>query len=107
MTRTACSASKAAVASFAESWALNLGKYNICCNAIAPGPVETSCLSKNNPPGSAIRQQKLDKIPLGRFGRPEDVAGMVAFSVSDEATFITGQTLLCLWRIETLGSVPV
>ena len=105
-TRTAYSASKAAVASFARTWALELGKYNICCNAIAPGPVETELFVKNNPPGSAIRQQKLDKIPLGRFGRPEDVAGMVAFLMSDEATFITGQTLYVCGG-SSLGSVPV
>ena len=105
-TRTAYSASKAAVASFAKTWALELGKYNICCNAIAPGPVETELFVKNNPPGSAIRQQKLDKIPLGRFGRPEDVANMVAFLMSEEASFITGQTLYVCGG-SSLGSVPI
>ena len=105
-TRTAYSASKAAVSSFARTWALELGKYNICCNAVAPGPVETALFSKNNPPGSAIREQKLTKIPLGRFGRPEDVAGTVAFLMSDEATFITGQTLYVCGG-SSLGSVPV
>ena len=105
-TRTAYSASKAAVASFAKTWALELGKYNICCNAIAPGPVETELFFKNNPPGSAIRQQKLDKIPLGRFGRPEDVANMVAFLMSEEASFITGQTLYVCGG-SSLGSVPI
>jgi len=105
-TRTAYSASKAAVASFARTWALELGKYNVCCNAIAPGAIETELFVKNNPQGSAIRQKKLDKIPLGRFGRPEDVAGMVAFLMSDEATFITGQTLYVCGG-SSLGSVPV
>ena len=105
-TRTAYSASKAAVASFAKTWALELGQYNICCNAIAPGPVETELFVKNNPPGSAIRQQKLDKIPLGRFGQPEDVANMVAFLMSEEASFITGQTLYVCGG-SSLGSVPI
>ena len=105
-TRTAYSASKAAVSSFVRTWALELGKYNICCNAIAPGPVETELFAKNNPPGSVIRDQKLTKIPLGRFGRPEDVAGTVAFLMSDEATFITGQTLYVCGG-SSLGSVPV
>jgi len=105
-TRTAYSASKAAVSSFVRTWALELGKYNICCNAIAPGPVETELFAKNNPPGSIVREQKLTKIPLGRFGRPEDVAGMVAFLMSNEATFITGQTLYVCGG-SSLGSVPV
>lgn len=104
-TRTAYSASKAAVASFARTWALELGKYNVCCNAIAPGAIETELFVKNNPQGSAIRQKKLDKIPLGRFGRPKDVAGMVAFLMSDEAAFITGQTLYVCGG-SSLGSVP-
>lgn len=104
-TRTAYSASKAAVSSFVRTWALELGKYNICCNAIAPGPVETELFVKNNPVGSAVRQQKLDRIPVGRFGRPEDVAGVVAFLMSDEATFITGQTLYVCGG-SSLGSAP-
>ncbi len=105
-TRTAYSASKAAVSSFVKTWALELGKYNICCNAIAPGPVETDLFVKNNPPGSSVREQKLNKIPLGRFGRPEDVAGVVTFLMSEEATFITGQTLYVCGG-SSLGSVPV
>ena len=105
-TRTAYSASKAAVSSFVRTWALELGKYNICCNAIAPGPVETELFAKNNPPGSAVREQKLTKIPLGRFGRPEDVASTAAFLMSDEAAFITGQTLYVCGG-SSLGSVPV
>lgn len=105
-TRTAYSASKAAVSSFARTWALELGKYNICCNAIAPGPVETELFLQNNPPGSEVRKKKLEKIPLNRFGRPGDVAGVVSFLMSDEATFITGQTLYVCGG-SSLGSVPV
>ena len=105
-TRTAYSASKAAISSFVRTWALELGRYNICCNAIAPGPVETELFLQNNPPGSEVRQKKLEKIPLQRFGRPGDVAGMVSFLMSDEATFITGQTLYVCGG-SSLGSVPV
>ena len=103
--RTAYSASKAAVASFAKTWALDRA-IQYLLNAIAPGPVETELFVKNNPPGSAIRQQKLDKIPLGRFGQPEDVANMVAFLMSEEASFITGQTLYVCGG-SSLGSVPI
>ena len=74
-TRTAYSASKAAISSFARTWALELGKYNICCNAIAPGPVETELFLQNNPPGSEVRQKKLEKIPLNAFWSARDVLG--------------------------------
>lgn len=103
-TRTAYSASKAAVASFARTWALELGKYNICCNAIAPGPVETDLFVKNNPEGSAVRQSKLDKIPLGRFGKPDDIANMTNFLMSEESAFLTGQTIYVCGG-SSLGSV--
>ena len=86
-TRTAYSASKAAVSSFARTWALELGKYNICCNAIAPGPVETELFLQNNPPGSKCAK-KAGKIPLNRFGRPGDVAGDGLVLMSDEATLL-------------------
>ena len=103
-TRTAYSASKAAVASFARTWALELGKYNICCNAIAPGPVETDLFVKNNPEGSAVRQSKLNKIPLGRFGKPDDIANMTNFLMSEESAFLTGQTIYVCGG-SSLGSV--
>jgi 3-oxoacyl-[acyl-carrier protein] reductase len=103
-TRTAYSASKAAVSSFARTWALELGKYNICCNAIAPGPVETDLFIKNNPEGSAVRQGKLDKIPLGRFGKPDDIANMTNYLMSEEAAFLTGQTIYVCGG-SSLGSV--
>ena len=103
--RTAYSASKAAVASFAKTWALELGQYNICCNAIAPGPVETELFKSNNPLGSDIRKRKLAKIPLGRFGSTSDIAGVVNFLMSREAGFITGQTIYVCGG-SSLGSVP-
>ena len=104
-TRTAYSASKAAVSSFARTWALELGKYNICCNAIAPGPVETELFCRTTRQGVKC-VKKAGKIPLQRFGRLGDVAGMVSFLMSDEATFITGQTLYVCGG-SSLGSVPV
>ena len=55
--------------------------------------METELFLQNNPPGSEVRKKKLEKIPLNRFGQPGDVAGMVSFLMSEEATFITGQTL--------------
>ena len=92
-TRTAYGGSKAALASASRTWALELAKYHVTVNAIAPGPVDTELFRQNNPEGSAIRAEKLARIPLGRLGRPRDIANVVKFLMSDEASYITGQTL--------------
>ena len=92
-TRTAYGGAKAALISASRTWALELAKFGITANAIAPGPIDTDLFNKNNPVGSEIRQQKLDRIPLGRIGDPDDVANAVSFFLSPKSGFITGQTL--------------
>ncbi|MEO1860158.1 MAG: SDR family oxidoreductase, partial [Verrucomicrobiales bacterium] len=92
-TRTAYGGSKAALVSVSRTWALELAKYGVTVNAIAPGPVDTELFRRNNPEGSAIRAEKLARIPLGRLGSPRDIASVVKFLMSDEAGYITGQTL--------------
>ena len=91
-TRTAYGGSKAALISATRTWALELGQYGITANTIAPGPVETALFLANNPPGSASRTAKLARIPVGRFGQPEDIARVTAFLMAPEAGYITGQT---------------
>jgi NAD(P)-dependent dehydrogenase (short-subunit alcohol dehydrogenase family) len=91
--RTSYAASKSALVSFARSWALELATAGITVNSVAPGPIETELFNTNNPPGSTSRQRYIDGIPMKRTGTPEEVAAAVSFLMSDEAAFITGQTL--------------
>ena len=80
-------ASKHALESYSRSAAHELGKYGITVNIVAPGPVQTGWLT----PGEEIEIAR--KTPLGRAGRPEDIADVIAFLASDQARWLTGQLL--------------
>jgi len=83
-------ASKAAVVGLTKSLALELAPYNITVNAIAPGWIETDMTSAVT---GDEKRKALESVPLGRFGRPEDIAHAAVFLASDNASYITGQTL--------------
>lgn len=84
------SASKAGVVGMTRALALELGKYNVCVNAVAPGLIDTP-LTRNLEP--AVLQKLIEAQPTRTMGKPEDVANVVAFLVSPETRFITGQTI--------------
>lgn len=84
-------ASKAGIIGFTKSVAQELGSRNIRCNAIAPGFVETD-MTHYLKDGEAA-QTFLEKIPLGRFGKAEDIANLAVFLASDMSAYITGQVI--------------
>lgn len=84
-------ASKAGIIGFTKSIALEIGSRNIRCNAIAPGFVETDMTHYLNE-GDAGKAF-LDKIPLGRFGKAEEIANTTLFLASDLSSYITGQVI--------------
>jgi 3-oxoacyl-[acyl-carrier protein] reductase len=91
--RTSYAAAKSALVGCTRTWALELASYGITVNAIAPGPIETELFRKTRPIGSAGEKMALASIPMGRLGKPEEIAATIEFLLSDDAAFITGQTI--------------
>lgn len=89
-TQTNYSASKAGIIGFTKALAKEVAGYGVRVNAVAPGFIETDMTSVMSDKASAAMR---DRIPLKRFGKPEDVASMVRFLVSVDAAYVTGQVI--------------
>ena len=83
-------AAKAGIEAFSKSLAKEVGSRGITVNAIAPGYIQTDMTEVIN---EKVKEEILSQIPLARFGKPEEISQLVDFLISDEASYITGQTI--------------
>jgi len=88
------SAAKAGVISLTRSTAAEYGRWNVRCNCICPGMIETPPTRALFGSAPGVRDRITERIPLGRIGKPEEVANVVLFLASDEAAFVTGAAYL-------------
>ncbi|UJW28416.1 SDR family oxidoreductase [Saccharothrix sp. AJ9571] len=86
-------ATKAATRSFARTWANELKGRGIRVNTVTPGPTDTPALAALTPDPAAFHQHLSARVPMGRLGRPEEVAAAVVFLASDQSSFTTGSSL--------------
>jgi 3-oxoacyl-[acyl-carrier protein] reductase len=85
------SAAKAGILGLTRSLAREVAKFNINVNAVCPGYIETDMLNQMHP---FVKSTMTRYIPLGRVGKPEEVAGLVVYLASQETSYITGQVFV-------------
>lgn len=90
-------ASKAALRSLAQTLSAELTERGIRINAVSPGPIETPAYSKLGLPQEALQQmagQLVEKVPMRRFGQPEEIARAALFLASEDSSFMLGEELV-------------
>ncbi|MDB5409916.1 MAG: oxidoreductase [Rhodospirillales bacterium] len=90
--RTSYGTAKAAVLQLTRQLAVELAPHGVTANAIAPGVIDTEMSQRAHTPEVRARWQRI--VPMGRYGRPEEIAGCVAFLASDDAAYMTGTTMV-------------
>jgi len=92
--RSVYSATKAALRSFARTWTTDLKARRIRVNVISPGAIDTPGLrGLSQRDGEGLSELYRDRVPLGRVGRPDDIAGAVSFLASDDSSYVAGTEL--------------
>jgi 3-oxoacyl-[acyl-carrier protein] reductase len=104
--RNAYSAAKAGIIGFTRSWALDLGKYGITVNAVAPGPIQTELYKKNNPMTGDQMSELIRRIPVNRLGTPEDIISSIDFFCDEKSGYVTGQVLYVCGGL-SIGAAPI
>lgn len=87
------SACKGAINAFTKALAREMARHNILVNTVSVGPTDTQAAERFNGKWPGLLQKMISATPLKRLGKPEEIANMVAFLASDEASFITGQII--------------
>lgn len=91
------STAKAGLQGFTKTLAIELGKFNVTVNAVAPGFIDTEMTRRTaarvGMPWEDFVKRSVSSIPVGRVGQPEDIANLVSFLVGDESAFISGQVI--------------
>lgn len=90
----AYTASKGAVIALTKSLAVQFGPRGVRANAICPGPIETPLLTEWLLKEPAEKEKRLRRIPMGRFGRPDDVVSLAVFLASDESSWVNGASIV-------------
>lgn len=89
----AYASSKGGVVSMTKSTALEMARHGIRVNAVAPGMTETRMTASEPRKRDSLREKMISQIPLHRYAKPQEVASVIAFLLSDMSSYITGEVL--------------